>query len=724
MDITVPDIGHFIGVPVIEVHVTAGDVVAPEDPLITLESDKATLDVPASAAGTVSEVAVRIGDRVSAGDLILRLDAGPASGGPTAAPVRERVTEDAAPAPAEPAGYGSPSGIYEGIEITVPDIGHFIDVPVIEVHVTAGDVVAPEDPLITLESDKATLDIPAPMAGTITAVRTAVGDHVSAGHVIADLDTGQQLMPEAAQPAPEAGAAEPEAGAAEPEAGAAEPEAAAAEPGPAAAASTVAGPGPVASRQAGPGDITADVLVLGAGPGGYTAAFRAADLGKKVVLVDRWPALGGVCLNVGCIPSKALLHAARVIAETKEMSEHGIAFGAPAIDLDKLRAWKDGVVGRLTGGLAGLARQRKVTTIRGYGRFSSPHQLRVDLAEGGVTTVDFEQAIIAAGSEPLTLPFIPQSDPRVIDSTGALELGGVPQRLLILGGGIIGLEMATVYHELGARVTIAELMDQLIPGADKDLISPLAKRVTRQYENIYLKTKVTNVEARPEGLVVSFDGPKAPATGIFDRMLVAVGRSPNGKLIGAEQAGVTVDDRGFIGVSKQMRTNVPHIFAIGDVIGQPMLAHKAMHEGKVAAEVTAGKNSFFDARAIPSVAYTDPEVAWAGVTENEARAAGVKYGKGVFPWAASGRSLTLGRSEGLTKVLFDEATGRAIGCGIVGPNAGDLIAEAALAIEMGADAADIGLTIHPHPTLLETVALAAEAFEGTITDLYLPRRSS
>ena len=716
MDITVPDIGHFIDVPVIEVHVAAGDVVAAEDPVITLESDKATLDVPASAAGTVSEVAVRIGDRLSAGDLILRLDAAPASGSP-AAPVRERVTEDAAPAPAEPPGYGSPSGLYDVIEATIPDIGHFIDVPVIEVHVAAGDVVAPEDPLITLESDKATLDIPAPVAGTITAVRVAVGDHVSAGHVIADLRTGQHPVPEAAQPVPEAAQPAPEAAQPAPEAGAAEP-------GAAAAASTAAGPGPAAGHRAGPGDITADVLVLGAGPGGYTAAFRAADLGKKVVLVDRWPALGGVCLNVGCIPSKALLHAARVIAETKEMSEHGIVFGAQAIDLDKLRTWKDGVVGRLTGGLAGLARQRKVTTIRGYGRFTSPHQLQVELAEGGVTTVDFEQAIIAAGSEPLTLPFIPQSDPRVVDSTGALELGGVPQRLLILGGGIIGLEMATVYHELGAKVTIAELMDQLIPGADKDLISPLAKRVTRLYENVYLKTKVTSVEARPEGLVVSFDGPKAPATDTFDRMLVAVGRSPNGKLIGAEKASVRVDDRGFIAVDKQLRTNVPHIFAIGDVIGQPMLAHKAMHEGKVAAEVAAGKNSFFDARAIPSVAYTDPEVAWAGVTENEARAAGVKFGKGVFPWAASGRSLTLGRSEGMTKLLFDEATGRVIGCGIVGPNAGDLIAEAVLAIEMGADAADIGLTIHPHPTLSETVALAAEAFEGTITDLYLPRRSS
>jgi dihydrolipoamide dehydrogenase len=467
---------------------------------------------------------------------------------------------------------------------------------------------------------------------------------------------------------------------------------------------------------------TAEVLVLGAGPGGYTAAFRAADLGKTVVLVDSGAALGGVCLNVGCIPSKALLHAARVIAETREMSENGISFGPPSIDLDRLRAWKDGVVGRLTGGLATLARQRKVTTIRGYGRFASPHQLRVELAEGGEVSVGFEQAIIAAGSEAVTLPFIPASDPRVIDSTGALEVEEVPERLLVIGGGIIGLEMATVYHELGAKVTVVELLDQLIPGADRDVVAPLAKRIGRLYENVFLKTTVTGMEARSEGLVVSLEGAKAPATDTFDRILVAVGRRPNGSLIGAERAGVTVDPAGFIPVSKQLRTNVPHIFAIGDVVGQPMLAHKAMHEAKVAAEVIAGKNAFFDARAIPSVAYTDPEVAWAGVTENEAKAAGVAYGKGVFPWAASGRSLTLGRSEGMTKVLFDEATGRVIGCGIAGPSAGDLIAEAVLAIEMGADAADIGLSIHPHPTLSETVAMAAEAFEGTITDLYLPRR--
>jgi dihydrolipoamide dehydrogenase len=469
---------------------------------------------------------------------------------------------------------------------------------------------------------------------------------------------------------------------------------------------------------------TAEVLVLGAGPGGYTAAFRAADLGKQVVLVDREPALGGVCLNVGCIPSKALLHAAKVIADARDMGANGLSFGTPSIDLSRLRAWKDEVVGRLTGGLAGLARQRKVTVIRGYGRFASPHQLRVELAGGGVISVDFEHAIIAVGSEAVRLPFMPASDPRVMDSTDALDLAEVPRRLLVVGGGIIGLEMATVYHELGARITVVELLDQLIPGADRDVVAPLAKRIGRQYENVFLRTRVTAVEAGPDGLTVTFEGAKAPATGTFDRILVAVGRRPNGAVIDTERAGVTADPSGFIAVNKQMRTGVPHIFAIGDVVGQPMLAHKAMHEAKVAAEVIAGRNSYFDARAIPSVAYTDPEVAWAGVTENEARAAGVAYGKGVFPWAASGRSLTLGRSEGLTKLLFDEATGRVIGCGIVGPSAGDLIAEAVLAIEMGADAADVALTIHPHPTLSETVGLAAEAFEGTITDLYLPRRSS
>jgi dihydrolipoamide dehydrogenase len=470
-------------------------------------------------------------------------------------------------------------------------------------------------------------------------------------------------------------------------------------------------------------DVSAEVLVLGAGPGGYSAAFRAADLGKSVVLVDSSPILGGVCLNVGCIPSKALLHAARVIAETKEMAEHGLAFGEPAVDLDKLRDWKESVVRRLTNGLAGLAKQRKVKVVTGYGSFASPNHLEVTGGDDGSrTVVGFEQAIIACGSEPVTLPFIPHDDERVIDSTGALELGGVPERLLVVGGGIIGLEMATVYSELGAKVTIVELLDQLIPGADKDLVNPLFKRISKRYEAIYLTTKVTQVDAASEGLVVHFEGAKAPETATFDQVLVAVGRRPSGALIGADRAGVAVDERGFIGVDKQQRTNVPHIFAIGDVVGQPMLAHKATHEGHVAAEVAAGKPSYFDVRGIPSVAYTDPEVAWVGVTETEAKAAGVTYGKGTFPWAASGRSLSLGRDEGMTKLLFDETTHRLIGAGAVGPNAGELVAETALAVEMGADATDVALTVHPHPTLSETVGLAAEAFEGTITDLYLPRK--
>jgi dihydrolipoamide dehydrogenase len=674
----IPDIGDFTDVPVIEIHVGPGDVVAAEDPVLTLESDKATMDIPAPAAGTVEEVLVQVGSRVSPGDLVLRMT----ESGTGAPPPTHTVThEDAVPAPVDRPGYGSDAGVYERIEVTVPDLGDFADVPVTEVLVGPGDRVGPHDPVVTLESDKAVMEIPASEAGTVEEVTVRVGDRVGAGSILLFLRTEDAPS----RPAP---AATP----------AAEPAAA-----------------------SGPGDVRADVLVLGAGPGGYTAAFRAADLGKSVVLVDRWPALGGVCLNVGCIPSKALLHAAKVIAETREMAEHGVGFGEPSVDIGKLRGWKDQVVGRLTGGLTGLARQRKVTTLRGSGRFTSPNQVQVDLADGGTTTVDFEHAIIAAGSEPVRLPFVPHEDPRVMDSTGALELPDVPRRLLILGGGIIGLEMATVYHELGAEVTVVELMDQIIPGADKDLVQPLYKRISQTYAGVHLKTKVTAVEARPEGLVATLEG-ETSTTATFDRMLVAVGRRPNGPAIGAERAGVVVDERGFVPVDKQMRTNVSHIFAIGDVVGQPMLAHKATHEGKVAAEVTAGQNSFFDARVIPSVAYTDPEVAWVGVTENEAKAAGIQYGKGVFPWAASGRALSLGRDEGLTKLLFDEASHRVIGAGVVGPSAGELIAELGLAIEMGADAADIGLTIHAHPTLSETVGMAAEAFEGTLTDLYLPKR--
>jgi dihydrolipoamide dehydrogenase len=467
--------------------------------------------------------------------------------------------------------------------------------------------------------------------------------------------------------------------------------------------------------------LQADLVVLGAGPGGYTAAFRAADLGLNVTLVERWPTLGGVCLNVGCIPSKALLHAARVIEEAKEAEEFGLDFGAPRVDLERLRGWKSKVVGKLTDGLATLAKQRKVSIVQGTGRFAGPTTLAVD-GNGGTTTISFGQCIIAAGSEPVRMPGAPD-DPRIVDSTGALELESLPRNLLVIGGGIIGLEMATVYDALGVGVSVVELTDTLMTGADRDLVRPLQKRIAARYQAIMLGTKVTRMEAGAGGISVAFEGKQAPdGPQVYERVLVAVGRRPNGKVIGADKAGIAVDGQGFVKVDRQMRTNVPSIFAIGDVIGQPMLAHKASHEGKVAAEVAAGKKSFFDARVVPSVAYTDPEVAWVGKTEEQAKAEGIAYEKGSFPWAASGRSLALGRSEGLTKLLFAKDSGQLIGAGIVGTNAGDLISEAALAIELGCDAADIGLTVHPHPTLSETLAFSAEAAEGTITDLYIPRR--
>jgi len=564
--------------------------------------------------------------------------------------------------------------------------------------VKPGDAVKKDDSLLTLESDKATMDVPAPEDGVIGEVRVKVGDKVSQGDLLATYSSGGGA---AAAPAAEARrSAEIQA------------------PAPKAAPS---GPAPKpAADPGGKADLEAGVLVLGAGPAGYTAAFRAADLGQSVVLVDKRPALGGVCLNVGCIPSKALLHVAKVIDEAKGMASHGVSFGEPSFDIDAIRDWKSSVVKRLTTGLAGLAKQRKVTVVTGAGQFTSPNTVRVETAEGP-RTIRFAKAIIAAGSEPVGPGFIP-FDPRIWDSTGALDLGFIPKRMLVLGGGIIGLEMATVYHALGAGVTVIEMMDQLMPGADPDIVTPLAKRVGKLYDKILLKTKVTRVEAKADGLHVSHEGPGGAATEVFDAMLVSVGRRPNGKAIGAEAAGVKVDERGFIAVDRQMRTNVAHIFAIGDVVGQPMLAHKGTHEGKVAAEVASGHKSAFDAKTIPSVAYTDPEVAWVGPTETELKAKGVKYGKAVFPWAASGRSLSLGRDEGLTKTLWDEGTQRLIGCGIVGPNAGDLISEAALAIEMGAEAEDIGLTIHPHPTLSETFAMSAEAFAGTLTDLYMPKR--
>lgn len=470
-------------------------------------------------------------------------------------------------------------------------------------------------------------------------------------------------------------------------------------------------------------DLQAEVVVLGSGPGGYTAAFRAADLGKKVILVERYDTIGGVCLNVGCIPSKALLHAAKVLEETHEMSNFGIDFGKPTIDNKKLRDWKNKVVSKLTGGLKMLAKQRKVEVVQGVGKFISDHELEVE-GKSGKQKIKFDNAIIAAGSRAIKLPFLPD-DPRIIDSTGALELEEIKGKLLVIGGGIIGLEMATVYQELGTEITVVELMDQIIPGCDKDIVTPLYKRIQKRYKNIYLKTKVTKVEAKKDGLWVTFEGENAPKEPErFDRILCAVGRRPNGDQLAADKAGVKVDERGFIPVDKQQRTNVAHIYAIGDVAGMPMLAHKAMPEGRVAAEVIAGKKHYFDPACIPSVAYTDPEVAWVGMTENEAKAKGIKYGKGVFPWVASGRSLSLGRDEGITKLIIDENTRRVIGAGIVGPNAGELMAEVGLAIEMGCDVEDIALTIHPHPTLSETVALAAEVFEGTITDLYLPKKKT
>ena len=578
------------------------------------------------------------------------------------------------------------------MDVKVPDIGDFSDVPVIAILVAPGDTVSAEDPLIELESDKATMEVPSPASGVVKSIAVSEGDRVSEGALILVLEGAD------AGDAPKADA----------------PAAAAAPAAPAAATAT--------GTATGPGDIHGEVVVLGSGPGGYTAAFRAADLGKKVVLIEKDNNLGGVCLNVGCIPSKALLHAAKVITEAEEMGDHGISFGKAKIDLDSLRSWKESVVKQLTGGLSGLAKGRKVQIVNGYGKFTGPNMIEVD-GPDGKKTVSFDQCIIAAGSEPVTLPFIPHEDERVIDSTGALELADIPKRLLVLGGGIIGLEMATVYDALGSKVTVVELMDQIIPGADKDIVKPLHKRIEGRYEKILLKTKVTAVEPQKKGLKVTFEDAKGETVSdTFDKVLVAVGRKPNGKLIDAEKAGVVVDERGFIAVDNQQRTGQPHIFAIGDVVGQPMLAHKAVHEGKVAAEVCAGHKRYFDARVIPSVAYTDPEVAWIGVTETQAKAEGRKAGKGSFPWAASGRSLSLGRSEGVTKLIFDEADDRVIGAGIVGPNAGDLIAEVALAIEMGSDAVDLGHTIHPHPTLSETVNFAAEMFEGTITDLIPPKR--
>jgi dihydrolipoamide dehydrogenase len=593
--------------------------------------------------------------------------------------------------------------VAEQIKLQVPDLGDFSDVEVIEILVAPGDTVEVEDGLVTLETDKASMDVPASHAGTVVSVDVAVGDRVSTGSVVATIESVEGAeSPAAVYDLP---SDQPDE-----------------EPGEDWSVRTQRmSPKEIeeATRAAVLPDAThsAQLVVIGAGPGGYTAAFRGADLGLDVILVEKDPYLGGVCLNVGCIPSKALLHAAKVIDDAAAMADHGVVFGPPKIEADKLVGWKNQVVTRLTGGLAQLAKQRKVRVITATALFDGPHRLVLDNGD----TVAFDHCIIAAGSEPFMLPGLPK-DPRIVDSTGALEVDPLPQSLLVVGGGIIGLEMACVYAALGVEVSVVELMDSLMPGTDKDLLRPFMKIVKPRYKAIMLSTKVTGMNATDDGIEVAFEGKDAPESGVYDRVLVAIGRRANGDRLDVGKAGVEVDERGIIRVDKQMRTNVPHIFAIGDLAGGPMLAHKATHEGKVAAEVAAGKKSYFDARTIPSVAYTDPEVAWVGVTETEGKAKGLDYGVAKIPWAASGRALSLGRDEGFTKLLFDKQTERVIGGAIVGPNAGDLIAEIGLAVEMGADAADIGLTVHPHPTLSETVAFAAEAYEGTITDLYMPKR--
>ena len=591
----------------------------------------------------------------------------------------------------------------KAIEIKVPDIGDFKNVPVIEVLVKVGDKVEAEQSLITLETDKATMEVPAPVAGVVKALKVKVGDKVSQGSVILTIESSATVAVPVEKPA--ASAPTPPAVS-----------------GKATAPTQVQPPAP-SPQPLTKGDLHAEVLVLGAGPGGYTAAFRAADLGKQVVLIEKHNNLGGVCLNVGCIPSKALLHVAKVIAEAEDVASHGVTFSKPKIDIAEILAWKNGIITKLTGGLKQLAKQRKVQVVQGTAKFTSPNHVQVETPDGK-KTISFDSAIIAAGSSVARIPGFPYDDPRIIDSTGALQLQDIPKRMLIIGGGIIGLEMATVYDALGSKITVVELADGLMPGADRDLVRPLHKRIEKRYEAIYLKTKVSKIEALKTGLKVSFEGEQAPEAQLYDRVLMAVGRRPNGRDVGADAAGVTVNERGFIPVNIQMRSNVPHIYAIGDIVGDPMLAHKAVHEGKVAAEVIAGHHAAFEPLTIPSVAYTDPEVAWMGLTETQAKAQGIAYERANFPWAASGRALSMGREEGATKILLDPTTRRILGAGIVGVNAGELIAEAVLALEMGADMEDIGLTIHPHPTLSETLGFAAEIAEGSITDLYMPKKKS
>lgn len=694
IDVKVPDIGDFKEVEIIEVLVKAGDTIKKDQSLITVESDKASMEIPSSHAGVVKEVKVKVGEKIAEGGLVLVLEsADGAATATTAAPAAAAAPSVAAAAVvAATAAPAAPTAVAAIVEVKVPDIGDFKEVEVIEVLVKVGDSVKKDQSLITVESDKASMEIPSSHTGVVTEVKIKLGDKVAEGSIVALVQTSEAALATPVAAAPAQAAAAP-------------------------AAPVVA---PAGSSYSGQVDITCEMMVLGGGPGGYSAAFRAADLGMQTVLIEKYATLGGVCLNVGCIPSKALLHVAAVIDETSHMAANGVTFAKPEVDLDKLRAYKDGVIKKMTGGLAGMAKARKVTVVQGVGQFLSANHIEVTAADGTKKVVQFQKAIIAAGSAVVKLPFVPE-DPRIVDSTGALELRQIPKRMLVIGGGIIGLEMATVYSTLGARIDVVEMMDGLMQGADRDMVKVWQKYNQHRFDNVMLKTKTVAVEALPEGIKVSFaaavEGETAPAPQLYDLVLVAVGRSPNGKKLAADKAGVVVNERGFIPVDKQMRTNLPHIFAIGDIVGQPMLAHKAVHEAHVAAEAAHGEKAYFDAQVIPSVAYTDPEVAWVGVTEDEAKAKGLAVEKGVFPWAASGRAVANGRDEGFTKLIFDAETKRIIGGGIVGTHAGDMIGEIALAVEMGADAIDIGKTIHPHPTLGESIGMAAEVYKGVCTDL-------
>ncbi len=694
IDVKVPDIGDFKEVEIIEVLVKAGDTIKKDQSLITVESDKASMEIPSSHAGVVKEVKVKVGEKIAEGGLVLVLEsADGAATATTAAPAAAAAPSVAAAAVvAATAAPAAPTAVAAIVEVKVPDIGDFKEVEVIEVLVKVGDSVKKDQSLITVESDKASMEIPSSHTGVVTEVKIKLGDKVAEGSIVALVQTSEAALATPVAAAPAQAAAAP-------------------------AAPVVA---PAGSSYSGQVDITCEMMVLGGGPGGYSAAFRAADLGMQTVLIEKYATLGGVCLNVGCIPSKALLHVAAVIDETSHMAANGVTFAKPEVDLDKLRAYKDGVIKKMTGGLAGMAKARKVTVVQGVGQFLSANHIEVTAADGTKKVVQFQKAIIAAGSAVVKLPFVPE-DPRIVDSTGALELRQIPKRMLVIGGGIIGLEMATVYSTLGARIDVVEMMDGLMQGADRDMVKVWQKYNQHRFDNVMLKTKTVAVEALPEGIKVSFaaavEGETAPEPQVYDLVLVAVGRSPNGKKLAADKAGVVVNERGFIPVDKQMRTNLPHIFAIGDIVGQPMLAHKAVHEAHVAAEAAHGEKAYFDAQVIPSVAYTDPEVAWVGVTEDEAKSKGLAVEKGVFPWAASGRAVANGRDEGFTKLIFDAETKRIIGGGIVGTHAGDMIGEIALAVEMGADAIDIGKTIHPHPTLGESIGMAAEVYKGVCTDL-------